>query len=207
MKQDELINIYNEIEYNWQEYNRINEILNNEKEYIKNYDYKKNKFKIIFKTIKNFVINFIFKILIFNLSINILNQLFNIINIFPGIITFSNAAIISYSLITEIISNKKIYKNLNERMDNELLEKMEYIEDLSTKKIEVRKKIYDLSDIIKLNNNLSNEENEQEIPKVQENSIEENIMKAEPYIEYKETAKVLKKKINKSKNKRSSHYE
>ena len=33
---------------------------------------------------------------------------FNIINIFPGIITFSNAAIISYSLITEIISNKKM---------------------------------------------------------------------------------------------------
>lgn len=203
MQQDELTAIYNEIEYNWEEYNNINEILKKEKEYIKKYNYKKNRLKLKYITIKNFFKNLLFKIL---LAILVKNLIFNILNLSIDISTFFYSATISYSLITEILSNIKIYKNLNERMDNELLEKMEYIKELSTKKTEIKKKIYEFSDIIKMNNNLSNEENEQELIKVQERPIEEIIMKAEPYIVYEEKAKVLKRKINKSKNKRSSHY-
>ena len=203
MQQDELTAIYNEIEYNWKEYNNINEVINEEKEFIKNYNYKKNRLKLKYITIKNFFKNLLFKIL---LAILVKNLIFNILNLSIDISTFFYSAKISYSLITEILSNIKIYKNLNERIDNELLEKMGYIKELSTKKTEIKKKIYELSDIIKMNNDLSNEEKEQELIKAQERSIEEFIIKAEPYIIYEEKAKVLKREINKSKNKRSSNY-
>lgn len=203
MQQNELTTIYTELEYNWEEYNNINEILNKEKEYIKNYDYKKNKIKIKHSTIKNFFQNLLIKILVVILAKNFICS---ILNISTSISTFFNSAIISYILMTEIISNKKIYKNLNERMDNELLEKIEYIKELTTKKTKIKKKIYEISDIIKMNNNLSNEENEHELPKVQEINDEEIISKIEPYIVYEEKEKVLKRKIDKSENKRSSHY-
>lgn len=191
MDNDELSKLYSEVENLWIDYNDINDEINNEKEYIRNYNYNNEKKYLNLAAVISIIINSVFEFLLLGIVNYIIYEFFNI-----DINNFIEKIVMLFIIVHEIKINKTYLKNKKEKLDQDLLAKIENIKELSVEKEKIKNRIYQLTDKINL---LFNEiiVEEDTSPSVLD-ELNENII-VEPYIEYEDKVKILKREIKKKK--------
>lgn len=189
MDNEELSNLYSEVENFWIDYNDINDEINKEKEYIRNYSYNKGKKNLNIAAIISIIIKSIFKILLLGIVNYIIYELFNF-----DINNFIEKIVMLFVIVREIKSNKIYLKNKKEKLNQDLLDKIENIKELSEEKSKIKNIIYELTDKI---HSLVNETLiEEDTSLVVLEGLKEDLI-VEPYIEFEDKVKILKREINK----------
>ena len=189
MDNEELSNIYSVVESFWISYNDINDEINKEKEYIRNYNYNNEKKFLNITAIISIIIKSIFKILLLGMVNYMIYELFNF-----DINNFIEKIVMLFVIVREIKSNKIYLKNEKEKLNQDILDKIENIKELSEEKSKIKNIIYELTDKI---HSLVNETLiEEDTSLVVLEELKEDLI-VEPYIEFEDKVKILKREINK----------
>ena len=119
----------------------------------------------------------------------IISELFNI-----DINNFIEKIVMLFVIVREIKSNKIYLKNEKEKLNQDILDKIENIKELSEEKSKIKNIIYELTDKI---HSLVNETLiEEDTSLVVLEELKEDLI-VEPYIEFEDKVKILKREINK----------
>ena len=189
MDNEELSNIYSEVESFWIDYNDINDEINKEKEYIRNYNYNNEKKFLNITAIISIIIKSIFKILLLGMVNYMIYELFNF-----DINNFIEKIVMLFVIVHEIKSNKIYLNNEKEKLNQYILDKIENIKELSEEKSKIKNIIYELTDKI---HSLVNETLiEEDTSLVVLEELKEDLI-VEPYLEFEDKVKILKREINK----------